>query len=90
MSRTLRLSSLLAATLAAPLAHATFHTLKIDRLYSNADGTIQYVVLRESAGFNGENFLPGPQPDEHARRRREDVPVPREPADRAARPAARC
>ena len=35
----------------APLASAEFHTFKIDRLYSNADGTVQYVVLRESAGF---------------------------------------
>lgn len=59
MSRTLRLVAVFAALLAAPLAHASFHTFKIDRLYSNADGTIQYVVLRESAGFNGENFLQG-------------------------------
>jgi len=59
MSRTLRLVVVFAALLAAPLVHASFHTFKIDRLYSNADGTIQYVVLRESAGSNGENFLQG-------------------------------
>ncbi len=40
-------------------AHAAFHTWTIDQVYSNADGTVQYVVLRESSGFNNEQFLAG-------------------------------
>ena len=34
---------------------ASFHTYRIDELYSNADGTIQYIVLHESQDFNGED-----------------------------------
>jgi hypothetical protein len=49
----------LAAALAAPAAWATFHTYQIDEIFSNADGTVQYVVLHEAAGANGQNFLAG-------------------------------
>ena len=49
----------LASALAAPAAWASFHTYQIDELFSNADGTVQYVVLHEVAGSNGENFLAG-------------------------------
>jgi hypothetical protein len=48
-----------ALALVAPLASASFHTFQIDRLYSNADGTVQYVVLREAAGLSGQNFFTG-------------------------------
>jgi len=50
-----------AAALVAPLAGASFHLFQIDSIYSNADGTVQYVVLHESTGSNGENFLMGHQ-----------------------------
>jgi len=40
-------------------AGATFHTYQINQIFSSADGTIQFVVLRESAGLNGENFFSG-------------------------------
>jgi hypothetical protein len=55
------LSAFLAAWLlsAAGLASASFHTWQIAELYSNADGTIQFVVLRESQGASGENLLAG-------------------------------
>ena len=43
----------------AAAAAAEFHTFQIDELYSNADGTIQFIVLHESAGMNGENMLAG-------------------------------
>lgn len=49
----------LAAAAAAPAAWASFHTYQIDQIFSNADGTIQFVVLREAAGLNGENFFAG-------------------------------
>ena len=40
-------------------ANANFHTYRIHEIYSNADGTIQYIVLHESLGFNGENAWAG-------------------------------
>jgi hypothetical protein len=43
----------------APIAGATFDTYQINQIFSNADGTIQFVVLREAAGMNGQNFLGG-------------------------------
>jgi len=47
----------LAAVLAAPTAHATYHTFQIQEMYSNADGTVQYIVLHESLGMNGQSML---------------------------------
>ena len=41
------------------LAFASFHTFKVQEVYSNADGTVQYVLLKESSGANGQNFLGG-------------------------------
>ena len=59
MRRTLDLILSLALVLAAPAAWATFHTFQIDQVFSNADGTVQFVVLHEVAGSNGENLLAG-------------------------------
>ena len=55
------LRSFLAGTLAivATAAWANFHGFVIDQVYSNADGTVQFVVLRESLGMNGENLWSG-------------------------------
>jgi hypothetical protein len=49
----------LAALLVALPARATFHTYQIQEIFSNADGTVQYVVLHESVGANGQNLLMG-------------------------------
>jgi hypothetical protein len=38
-------------------AGAAFHLFKIEQIFSNADGTVQFVVLHESFGANGEQFL---------------------------------
>jgi len=46
-------------TLAAPAVWATYHTFQIDEIFSNADGTIQYVVLHETEGMDGQNRLAG-------------------------------
>jgi len=54
-----RLAVFLASLAAAPAAWATFHTYQIDEIFSNADGTVQYVVLHEAAGANGQNFFAG-------------------------------
>ena len=47
------------ALLHGSAALASFQTWRIESLYSNADGTVQYIVLRESAGSNNEKFLAG-------------------------------
>lgn len=49
----------LAALVVASPASASFHTFAIAQIYSNADGTAQYVLLREIADLNGQNFLAG-------------------------------
>jgi Repeat of unknown function (DUF5648) len=49
----------LACALAAGPAMATFHTYQIFSIFSNADGTVQYIVLHEALGFNGQNALHG-------------------------------
>ena len=45
--------------LSAATASATFHTYQIQQVFSNADGTVQFVVLHEAVGFNGQEFLMG-------------------------------
>jgi len=54
-----RVPATIAATLFALPACASYHTYVIDELYSNADGTVQYVVLHEAFGMNGQNMLAG-------------------------------
>lgn len=43
----------------ASLSQAAFHNFRLEQLYSNADGSVQFVVLRECCGGNGENFWTG-------------------------------
>ena len=43
---------------AASVASAAFHLFKVDQLYSNADGTVQFIVLKNQL-FDGENFWQG-------------------------------
>jgi hypothetical protein len=45
--------------LPASTTWATFHTFQIDEVYSNADGSVQYVVLHEASGATGQEFLAG-------------------------------
>ena len=55
MTRSLRALLFLGLVLCVPVANATYHTYQIDEIYSNADGTVQYVVLHEAAGMDGQN-----------------------------------
>ena len=48
-----------ALSLIATLASASFHTFAINQIYSNADGTVQYVVMREMLGSAGEDLWSG-------------------------------
>jgi hypothetical protein len=61
MRSPLRIAGALALALAAPLAGASFHTFVVDELYSNADGTVQFIVLHEAFGAGGQQFLQGHQ-----------------------------
>jgi hypothetical protein len=57
-ARWLRLSALCIAVAAMP-AQASFHLFRIEQVFSNSDGSAQYVVMRETSGANGENFWQG-------------------------------
>jgi hypothetical protein len=51
---------MLCALLAASAAmSASFHTFQVNELYTNADGTIQFIELHEAFGANDEQFLSG-------------------------------
>jgi hypothetical protein len=59
MRRWLRFVAVTTFLLAAPAALAAFHEFRIEQVYTNADGTVQFIVLNEIGGFNGENFWAG-------------------------------
>jgi uncharacterized protein DUF5648 len=43
----------------APATWASFHTFKIEQIFSNADGSVQFLVMHESVGADGENLWGG-------------------------------
>jgi hypothetical protein len=45
--------------LAASATLASFHTFRIEQLYSNADGSVQFIVMHEASNVNGENLWAG-------------------------------
>ena len=59
MSILLRACAALALGLSATTAWAAATTFQIETIYSNAYGAVQYVVLRETAGLNGQQALSG-------------------------------
>ena len=54
--RCFRLPYIAGLVLISTIAEATFHTYRIESVYSNADGTVQYIVLRETQGMVGQRF----------------------------------
>lgn len=40
-------------------AQAAFHLWRIDQVYSSSDGELQYIVMREMSGTDGENMWQG-------------------------------
>jgi len=56
-----RIPLAVAALAFATQASATFHTYKIEKLYSNADGTVQFIALHEAARADGQEFFAGHQ-----------------------------
>ncbi len=59
MSRFIHWVSAVVLAIAATAADASYHTFQIEQIFSNADGTIQFIVLHESLGMDGENMLGG-------------------------------
>jgi len=59
MKNLLRFCLATLSLLVAGTSFATFHTFRIDEVYSNGDGSVQFVVLREGIGANGQQFLAG-------------------------------
>jgi hypothetical protein len=59
MNRFMHWVSAVVLAIAASAADASFHTLQIEQIFSNANGTIQFIVLHESQGMDGENMLGG-------------------------------
>ena len=56
VKRALRLCALAMFALATSNAFPSYHTFQIEQIYSNADGTVQFIVMHESLGANGENL----------------------------------
>src|SRR6476620_10720365 len=54
-----RLSALAAFALVATSAHADFHTYKIEQIFSNADGSVHFIVMHEAEFANGQEFWTG-------------------------------
>src|SRR5215475_12445536 len=44
---------------AASAARAEYHTFQIEQIFSNANGTVQFVVMHEMFGQDGENLWMG-------------------------------
>ncbi len=57
--RYLLASAMLAATAWSGVALAEFHTYQIEELFSNADGSVQYIVMHESQNMSEEYFWAG-------------------------------
>ena len=49
-------SSMSILMFAASAAWANFHLFQIEQLFSNADGTVQFIVLHEFTGANAEHL----------------------------------
>jgi hypothetical protein len=48
-----------ALALVATVVSADFHTFKIEQIFSNSSGTVQFIVLHEAQGMNSENYWMG-------------------------------
>jgi len=59
MRRLLRACAMTILLLATSAALANFHLFRIEQIYSNADGTVQFVVMHEPFSPNGEHLWLG-------------------------------
>jgi hypothetical protein len=56
MNAALRFFIALLLLAGASLAEAAFHNFRIEQIYTNADGSVQFVVLKECCAQDGENL----------------------------------
>ena len=49
----------LVALVASTPSRASFHTYQINEIYTNLDGTLQFIELKEAFGAGGQHFLRG-------------------------------
>ena len=54
-----RIAAFVALAVVASTASAAFHMFRLSAIYSNADGSVQFVVLRECCGSDGESLWNG-------------------------------
>lgn len=54
-----RIVAFVALAVVASTASAAFHMFRLSAIYSNADGSVQFVVLRECCGSDGESLWNG-------------------------------
>jgi hypothetical protein len=59
MKTTFRWIAAIVSSLLASAAIAEFHTYQIEQIYSNASGTVQFIVMHESQGQSQEYFWAG-------------------------------
>jgi hypothetical protein len=59
MAKLIARLAVLALLMAASSANAAFHMFRIQQLFTNADGTVQFIVLRECCNTDGENLFNG-------------------------------
>ena len=59
MKVAIRWLSAFALLAGVPSPQAAFHLFRIEQIYTNADGSVQFVVLGECCGANGEHFWAG-------------------------------
>jgi hypothetical protein len=59
MNPLLRIFPALLLAAFASTSFASFHTFKIEQVFSNADGSVQFLVMHESVGADGENLWGG-------------------------------
>ncbi len=71
--------------LATQAAFANFHLFQVEQLFSNADGTVQFIVMHEFAGMNGENLWAGNKLTSTHAGVVQDVHVQQEPSRRLVR-----
>jgi hypothetical protein len=57
--QSVRAMLMLLAMLMSSSGQASFHTFALNEFYSNADGSIQFIELREGFGVSGQQFLNG-------------------------------
>jgi hypothetical protein len=59
MAKIASLAALVLLLATSSAADAAFHLFRIQQLYTNADGSVQFVVLRECCNTDGEHLLGG-------------------------------